>query len=1021
MKRLIFFLILFFISASSYGQVRNVFSRLTRADGLNTNKVNCVWQDKKGFYWVGTENGIQRFDGKKFINLGWDNSSDALPTLGIDQIIGSDTRKLWIRQGNKIGLFDPVTFMYTNVPLKPSKKLPPQTESKLYIDSKNNVFLCVRDYLLMIYNPRQNAFTDMNFPVKVPKNWTFNYIFENPKTNNYWLCSDNGLALYNNKTGNLNFRNHNPDNIPLIDRKDLKYVFDFFIDKQDRWWISYWNESPRTEGTVLLMFNPETKESIADTSNSNLRAGNYKQLDWIVETSNNIVWSGGINTLLSYEPNNNGFFENVRANSKEFDLNCREIKHLFEDREANLWLSTNNGLYVIVKDQQSVYNYVFQEDNVQDIIVRAILETKDKENWIGTFGNGILLFNDKFKKINTDLYKNVTNRNCQYVYSINQHSLTGLIWVGCRNGFILIFDPILKKVVKELNPLSFRNNVLREGGAIKQIIEDSQGDLWFSTEEGRLIKWQHESAMDNNSFKIVKHYQTPILIFIDKQNRIWTYAHNKGLFIMDSTGTKELKHFEKMPEPSSVLGNKITDFEQYNDSIFFISNGFLNILNFKSGEIRCLTQKDGLPGTKVSKLMLDKMNLLWFTSNNGLGSYNLEKNIFATYSNKNGLVYAEKQAYAKYYMQNGEIWFGGENSLYGFIPNELKQKSIPQNVTITDFKIFNTFMPLDSLLSLDEIVLQPQQNSVTFYFSSLSYSQQDKLVYYYKMEGISDNWIKAEQNMLVNFTVLPPGNYTFSVKCVNMQGEESPEITSVKLRILPHFYQTSWFMLLVIISVFSIVFLIFRLRMTRLLAVERVRNKVARDLHDDIGSTLSTINILSSMAKTKLLTDPVKTSDYISKITDNSQQMMDAMDDIVWSIKPDNDNMLRVVARMREYASGILEPKDIEITMNVDEKIHQIKLNMEARRDLYLLFKEAINNAAKYARCTSVEINLFYNHHKIVMRINDNGIGFDLRTNDNGNGLGNMHKRAKRLKGELSISSNSEIGTELTLIVPVSK
>ena len=108
------------------------------------------------------------------------------------------------------------------------------------------------------------------------------------------------------------------------------------------------------------------------------------------------------------------------------------------------------------------------------------------------------------------------------------------------------------------------------------------------------------------------------------------------------------------------------------------------------------------------------------------------------------------------------------------------------------------------------------------------------------------------------------------------------------------------------------------------MAVERIRNKVARDLHDDVGSTLSTINILSSMAKSKLLTDPVKTSEYISKITNNSQHMMEAMDDIVWSIKPDNDNMQKIVARMREYASSILEPKDIGIEFQVQAKVYVI-------------------------------------------------------------------------------------------------
>jgi signal transduction histidine kinase len=252
-----------------------------------------------------------------------------------------------------------------------------------------------------------------------------------------------------------------------------------------------------------------------------------------------------------------------------------------------------------------------------------------------------------------------------------------------------------------------------------------------------------------------------------------------------------------------------------------------------------------------------------------------------------------------------------------------------------------------------------------------------------------------------------------------MQGLESANITKLYIDISPHFYQTRWFLTLIILSAIGLTYLFYRLRLNRLLAVERIRNKVARDLHDDVGSTLSTINILSSMAKTKLLTDPVKSSEYISKITHNSQNMMEAMDDIVWSIKPDNDNMQRIVARMREYASSILEPKDIEIEFGIDEKVEELKLNMESRRDLFLIFKEALNNSAKYSQCTQVKVYIGTENKKLVIRITDNGIGFNVQTADSGNGLGNMQKRAEVLRGLLNIKSEEGKGTEISLIIPV--
>src|SRR5690606_31365199 len=201
--------------------------------------------------------------------------------------------------------------------------------------------------------------------------------------------------------------------------------------------------------------------------------------------------------------------------------------------------------------------------------------------------------------------------------------------------------------------------------------------------------------------------------------------------------------------------------------------------------------------------------------------------------------------------------------------------------------------------------------------------------------------------------------------------------------------------------------------------VINLRNRVARDLHDDMGSTLSTINILSSMAKTKLVTDPVKSSEYISKISDNSHRMMEAMDDIVWSIKPQNDSMEKVIARMREFANNVLETKNIDFTFEVEEEVYKLKLPMDARRNFFLIYKEAVNNLAKYSKTATAAITFSINKGKLTLRIEDYGTGFDSENSDNGNGLGNMKKRAEQMAGKLKIVSNKGEGTTILLCIPI--
>jgi two-component sensor histidine kinase len=370
-------------------------------------------------------------------------------------------------------------------------------------------------------------------------------------------------------------------------------------------------------------------------------------------------------------------------------------------------------------------------------------------------------------------------------------------------------------------------------------------------------------------------------------------------------------------------------------------------------------------------------------------------------------------------LKSHKLIFAGGNNYVLFDPNLIKDKKRPDNVTITDFKLFNNTLPVDSILKLEEFSLNNDQNSITIEFATLNYNRRNKLKYYYKLAGADDNWVKSDGPIAANYAYLPPGSYTFEVKSVNSQGLESQEITRLPILIKPAFWQTWWFMLFVAIAVTGLGYLIYRMRLNQLFEVQKIRERVARDLHDDMGSTLSTINILSEMAKVKIHSDTTSAGDYIGKISDNSIRMMEAMDDIVWSIKPSNDSIQKITARMREFAAGILEPKDIDYSFILDEKVKELTLDMEARRDLFLIFKEAINNLAKYSEATTAKIHFYQKDKKLILQIEDNGKGFIVKESDSGNGLINMRKRSDKLKARFTINSKLNTGTEICLEIPL--
>jgi two-component sensor histidine kinase len=414
----------------------------------------------------------------------------------------------------------------------------------------------------------------------------------------------------------------------------------------------------------------------------------------------------------------------------------------------------------------------------------------------------------------------------------------------------------------------------------------------------------------------------------------------------------------------------------------------------------------------------DPKGYLWISTSNGVCRFNLKKKRFASYGQKDGFIPFANFGTSSATLNNGEILFSGSNMLVTFPPDMYNNTKSPPAVRLTDIRVLDQYISVDSILNIRKASFAGDNNSLTIYFSAMSYFLQDKLTYYYRLSGVDNDWINGGNNASAAYTLLPPGKYVFEVKCENEEGLSSP-VTSFHFSIRPPFWQTWWFVITVALIVAAFLFYLHRLRVNKILALSELRSRVARDLHDDVGSTLSTISILSTMAKTRLNEDSAVAGEYIGKISDNSQQMMEAMDDIVWSIKPMNDSMQKIIARMREVASGSLEPKNIDIDFYVDEKVFDLKLNMEARRDLFLIFKEAINNIAKYSGSSHVLIHISYLRKRLMLKIRDNGIGFDINKADNGNGLSNMKKRAAMLNARIKMYSDKQQGTQILLNIPI--
>lgn len=993
-----------------------IFNRITTDDGigLRSNAIYSIYQDPKGFIWVGNSNGLQRFDGQHFFRfdpLG--TKPDPLPDMAIVKILPAANGCLWLQAYNtkEIGIFNPSKFTYQKIPLKTSQPLPPRAEITLWQDAYQNTYVNILRYgKILKYDTLKNEFNELTVLNTLPKDWkTLSNVFHDPIKKQYWLTTNKGLCVYDERSKQMWSRLNNPKHLSLLNNPLFQSeVSQFYIDKQRRHWVFDW-----TSQQNFYCFDSSGSILLKDTAGLNGVNTSYAELNKFFETRNGTLWIYGYANLYSKQLQKNKFILYRNQSIDNAGIRYESVNQVFEDRDEIIWIATDEGLYYTSHGNSQAVN-LFLSQKPGEYNVTDILELKSGEYWLSTWGKAVLTFSKNFQRYPSPLYKNVpTNDKVQWlayrqVWAMHQQSTTGKVFLGCQRGQLMIYDTSTKKTAY-LWPAEMNQSTIR------YITQTKNGTILFGTQNGRLVQY------DGKKFKVLIDLGAGAIIYkilVDDEGLIWLGTQDKGIFAINPiTGSIE-QAFTSNDGKNKLFTASCLDIEQLNNELIVAATGALTIINKKTKTVKTITTNDGLPSNSILKIRMDADGYLWIITDNGLCRYDYKRQLFTTYGKSDGILLGNITASADYLCSEKFVMFAGVNSLLFFHPDAFKTNRPTPNVTITDFLLSNNYQLLDSLQALPEIVIKQAQNDFTISFACLDFKNKNKYTYYYQMKGLNNEWIRSQARH-ITFTGLAPGHYVFSVKAMNVEGVESKNISELRIYIKPPFWRTGWFLSTLLTIIAMITYGMHRLHIKRILAVEKIRNRVARDLHDDMGSTLSTINILSSMAKAKLNSDGKKTGEFINKISDNSQRMMEAMDDIVWAIKPANDSMQKVVGRMREFATNVFEAKDIELDFNADEAVNEVRIDMEARRDFFLIFKEAVNNAAKYSKCTKAFVQVFVDGKKLILKVADNGIGFDVKSADGGNGLGNMQKRADSLKTKISIVSNLGQGTIIQLKVPI--
>lgn len=986
------------------------FTHYSTANGLAANTVNSLAQDRTGFIWLATPNGLQRYDGSRYRTFRHQpQQSRSLPENHLLQVVTDKAGRIWLLfNSGRTGIFHPADFSFTEIPVSVrGVNLEEWSDKRLKISAGGEIQYVLYGLDILTYREKEKRFTSSLAAFALPPAWKVYDLLEDTLTRKSWLSGSFGLAVFNPRTRALSYSGHNVEQEPLIaQRGNLPHVSHLFLDSRRRLWFRSW---PADAG-LLYAFDLKNNHPVLDAYNFVPLLKSYNEPHYFTEQRNGQLWITGVRILARYLEKENRFSLIAPTTTVTQGIDYENVNDLLEDREGNMWVATNNnGLYRFHPGRQSFDN-IRPRDTLRhapgDRAVLTFLQVRGKEVLAGTWGNGIHRYDSSFNLLPLRI-KGIHPSNL--IWDMRYSKDSQVIWIGAQPGLY---------AYRESTGIAEFYNPFGQYQTIRRVREDDAGNLWIGTHTKGLFRLAKKDKQQRRIERLCKvpgiPEQQPVTdLLTGPQGYMWAATAGSGVFIIDTADGRVVHRLDRR----QLQDDHITALLRYDDSTILVLSRRLDSYNTRTGRVTAIPLPESLI-PEMAAIQRDKNGQLWVTASNGLARIDPVKKTAKFFDRSSGIHNDNFEPGASRALEDGRLLFGSSNQFIVFNPVSITCEKTFPDVVITGFSIMDRPLSVDSLLACGTLRLSADENLISVDFASFHYSHHFHIVY--KLEGLDQQWKTAADNQAV-YASLPPGDYTLLLKSENADGHAGGRITRLPVRVLPPFWRTGWFNGIVLLVAGSVICLLHTLRVKRLLAIEKVRARLARDLHDDIGSSLSTINILSQVAANKAEENGVP-RDYLQKISESSGRMMESMDDIIWSINPVNDTLGKMLVRIREFMADTLEPKGIEYSFLVADRIRELRPDPESRRDLFLICKEAIHNIVKYAEASHVTLEAGRAGHLLQITITDNGKGFlhsAAAAMGTGYGLNNMQARARLLRGSLTINSAPGKGTRIVLSVPI--
>jgi ligand-binding sensor domain-containing protein/signal transduction histidine kinase len=941
-------------------------------NGLPQNTIHRVTQGQDGYIWIGTEEGLARFDGINFAVFDKQNTPQ-LKSNDIRMLLEDRRGDLWI--GTADGLVQMRGGKFTRFTTQ--EGLPGNVIDSLYEDHNSALWIATPAGVVSFNN---GVFTSLSPQPGFPKDRV--QAFFEDREGALWFGSPEGLVRSKDGAVTRYTRQDGLANESVVSITE---------DNDGRLWAGTLGGLSCLEGNRFVTYT--THDGLPNNRITSLAVDHEGSL-WIGT-------AGGLSRFAGKH------FSGFQAGD---ELANEIILSLFEDREGSLWIGTESGGLNLLKDKKFT-TYTAKEGLSSDL-VKSIYEDRQGHVWIGTNGGGLSLLKDG--KFTTYTVADGLSSNVVLALFDDKE---GNLWAGTPDGLNRFRDGKFK---------TFTSADGLANDFVRSIYADHNGNLWIGTSGGL-------TRMSGDRFNI---YTTADglpndfvgTIYEDAQGNIW-------IGTLGGLSKFRDEKFTTYTTRDGLSSDVVTSLHEDADGALWVgtSGGGLNRL--KQAKFAAYTARNGLPDDVIYGILEDRKNNLWLSSNKGIFRLNKnELDDFANgkvgsitavlYGPADGMITRECSGGghpAAWRGADGKLWFATIKGVAMIDPERIKLNDQPPPVAIEQIRVDD-----ESINPAQTIELSPGKSRFDFYYTALSFVAPEKVRFKYKLEGFDSDWVDGGTRRTAYYTNLRPGRYTFRVIASNNDGLWSPTGAAFDLYLKPHFYQTYWFYALCILSLGVLVWQLYRFRLKQVEsqfgAVLAERNRIAREIHDNLAQEMLGISVQLEVVARTMPASAELARTHLDRVRMLVRHGIAEARRYVWDLRSQALDKNDLPAALSDTARRLTSETEVQAKVEVSGTFRPLSQLIEG--NLLRIGQEAINNAVRHAQARNVAINLKFDAKRVQLTIRDDGLGFDYQISPKGEakhfGLIGMRERAVRIGGTLKINSRADEGTEVLVDVPIS-